>query len=237
MNDAGRFSAGDVVVLNGHRLTVQSVFRWDDGTEWVDLGAPNGEPLPADWLPNPEDRDDPEPDYPAGSAWQSASGFCYLRRGSQGWVSALGEQVPYEVPECPMTRLVPESGECRPETQPPSDDYRDEWDTFGTKRGVVMASPGEALTPGMTVRDATRPGRVGIVVRPAPYTSDMVVAWRGERGVEAMAPGRLLPVTLVEKPDRGPAVRDIQFALADAGYAPLLSAGEAAYDALFGEPS
>lgn len=66
---------------------------------------------------------------------------------------------------------------------------------------------GEATSihPGQAVEDITRSGRFGIVIRRAPYTSDLVVAWQGEAGGgEAMNTKRLRPITLVNGHEQQP---------------------------------
>lgn len=228
-----RFQAGDVVVLNGHRLTVTSV----DEVEGIFVhGQPDGSVscLPATWLPDPEPR--AEPSWEPGDVVRDAEGRVY-QRTECGWPwQAMCHDVGENVLVRPLTRLVPEGAS---DTTPQSGDP---WDTFGTKRGVVIAEPeAPPLTPGMTV---VHPHfGLGVVVEGINGSGCWVQDFVGQSPFPAARRAQpfsaLRPVTLVEKPGREAGIETIRqhvVAGRESGMSTLRNT-ELIYDALFGESS
>lgn len=132
------------------------------------------------------------------------------------------------------------SGPAIPAPNP--DDRRDEWDTFGTKRGVVVAEPDTPpLTPGMSVahRDGLHiykfehTGEYGypdLKVTTASHTTYFDVAGTERRYLVSSA--HLRPVSLVEKPERRAVRETVRLAHTESDSVAALA--NRIYDTLFG---
>jgi len=113
-----RFAVGDVVVLNGHRLTVELPDEPEDGDEDVMLRDEYQRrvALPAELLPDPEPREEPEPEWQQGDVVQDAVGEIYLYADGTWWSGSTPVRPSNAgVPVRPLARLVPEGSEAAQE--------------------------------------------------------------------------------------------------------------------------
>lgn len=174
-----RFKAGDVVVLNGYRLTVVEP---ETNAGFVKLSNRDGDDtpyaVPSEWVPDPV-----EPNWKQGDVVLDSADRVF-RRAGYGWL-ATGQRytVAHLDPVRPLVRLVPEHP-SEPATEP-------EAEAEGTPTAESV------FTRGQFVSD--QDGRLGVV----DSTTKSFVLWLDTDGVvNANPPAELRPVTLVEKPTR-----------------------------------
>ena len=195
-----RFAVGDVVVLNGHRLTVETV----PNAEWVEVLDPDheGEPsrydIPARFLPDAEPRESREV---AAARAALAEALAVLDRYEQehgqlqdGW-QCLGPAA--AVLRERLASLPTPAASSGPAAVPAPVTYDDSEGDLER-----LARDAAALTPGQPV--AHRDGRLGLYVgRGMGSTQGLDLIWQahGSNAREYTVASDLRPVSLVEKPD------------------------------------